>query len=45
MRRLADRRRLDARDVRAASAAARALLREWYYAGWLHAEVRQPPRG
>src|SRR5690606_38855217 len=44
MRRLADRRRLDARAVRAASTAARALLREWFCAGWLHVETRQPPR-
>lgn len=44
MRRLADRRRLDAQAVRAASTAARALLREWFHAGWLHAEARQSPR-
>jgi 50S ribosomal protein L16 3-hydroxylase len=35
LRRLADRRRLDARAVGAASPAARALLREWLRAGWL----------
>jgi 50S ribosomal protein L16 3-hydroxylase len=34
-RRLADERRLDARAVRGASAAARQLLREWFAAGWL----------
>ena len=35
LRRLADERRLDARTVRGASAAARALLGEWFAAGWL----------
>ena len=35
LRRLADRRRLDARAVAAASSAAKALLREWLRAGWL----------
>lgn len=35
MRRLADERGLDARSVRRASAAAKALLREWFAAGWL----------
>jgi 50S ribosomal protein L16 3-hydroxylase len=35
MQRLADERRLDARAVRSASAAAKALLREWLAAGWL----------
>jgi 50S ribosomal protein L16 3-hydroxylase len=37
MRLLADRRRLDARVVRAASPAARALLDEWLASGWLQA--------
>jgi 50S ribosomal protein L16 3-hydroxylase len=37
MRRLADERCLDARAVRHASVAAKALLREWFDAGWLHA--------
>jgi 50S ribosomal protein L16 3-hydroxylase len=35
LRRLADPRRLDVRAVRGASAAARALLGEWFAAGWL----------
>jgi 50S ribosomal protein L16 3-hydroxylase len=35
MRRLADERGLDARAMRRASAAARALLGEWFSAGWL----------
>jgi 50S ribosomal protein L16 3-hydroxylase len=35
LRRLANERGLDARSVRAASRAVRALLREWYDAGWL----------
>jgi 50S ribosomal protein L16 3-hydroxylase len=35
-RRLADERELDARSVRSASRATRALLREWFDAGWLH---------
>jgi hypothetical protein len=34
MRRLADERRLDAKSVAHASAAARALLAEWLRAGW-----------
>ncbi|MEO0004143.1 MAG: hypothetical protein RLZZ22_1835 [Pseudomonadota bacterium] len=38
MRRLADERRLDARLVRGASKGAKALLGEWYEAGWLHAQ-------
>lgn len=38
MRRLADRRRLEAREVEQASEAARALLRSWCEAGWAHAE-------
>jgi 50S ribosomal protein L16 3-hydroxylase len=38
MRRLADRRRLDARHWRRASPDARALLAEWARAGWLHAD-------
>jgi 50S ribosomal protein L16 3-hydroxylase len=37
MRRLADERGLDSRAVRRAGAAARALLGEWFGAGWLHA--------
>lgn len=37
LRRLADRRRLDARAVGTASAAVRAALAEWAEAGWLHA--------
>ena len=35
LRRLADERGLDARAVRGAGRAARALLREWFAAGWL----------
>ena len=35
MRRLADERRLDARAVRGASKGAKALLGEWFVAGWL----------
>ena len=35
LRRLADERGLDARAVRGASRTARALLREWFNAGWL----------
>ncbi len=35
LRRLADRRELDARAVSAASAAVKALLRDWWRAGWL----------
>ncbi|OUM01047.1 JmjC domain-containing protein [Variovorax sp. JS1663] len=38
MRRLADQRALDARDLAAASEDARALLEDWCEAGWLHAE-------
>jgi len=37
MRRLADRRRLDARDLAGASEAARELLLSWCEAGWAHA--------
>ena len=37
MRRLADRRRLDASDLAQASDAARELLQSWCEAGWLHA--------
>ena len=37
MRRLADRRRLDARDLAGASDAARELLQAWCEAGWAHA--------
>jgi 50S ribosomal protein L16 3-hydroxylase len=40
MRRLADRRRLDAAGLEALSADARALVDEWARAGWLHAERR-----
>jgi len=36
MRRLADRRELSARDLRAASAQACDLLGDWHSAGWLH---------
>ena len=36
MRRLADRRELSFKDVRAASAQARDLLGDWHSAGWLH---------
>jgi len=39
LRRLADRRHLDARAVSAASADARALLRDWLRAGWLRLEA------
>jgi 50S ribosomal protein L16 3-hydroxylase len=39
LRRLADRRRLPAAAVRAASADARALLRAWLRAGWLRPET------
>lgn len=42
MRRLADRRRLEAREVAAASEAARDLLQSWCEAGWLHAEGDEP---
>jgi 50S ribosomal protein L16 3-hydroxylase len=38
LRRLADRRTLDAREVAAASSASKALLREWLRAGWLRLE-------
>jgi 50S ribosomal protein L16 3-hydroxylase len=37
MRRLADQRRLDARELEGASEAARGLLQSWCEAGWLHA--------
>ncbi len=40
MRRLANERELDAREIRGASAAARALLAQWHAAGWLHAGRR-----
>ena len=40
LRRLADERCLDARAVRAASPAARRLLREWFVAGWLRQRGR-----
>ena len=36
LRRLADRRGLDARAVRAASGTVKALFAEWFAAGWLH---------
>jgi 50S ribosomal protein L16 3-hydroxylase len=36
LRRLADDRRLDGRAVRTAPAATRALLAQWFRAGWLH---------
>lgn len=39
MRMLADRRRLDARQVDRASADARSLLQDWFEAGWLHGET------
>lgn len=42
MRRLADQRRLDARDLEGASEAARALLQSWCEAGWLHANGEGP---
>lgn len=38
MRVLADQRRLGAAQVRRASADAQALLKDWFEAGWLHAE-------
>lgn len=41
LRRLADERHLDTRAVRTASAAARALLADWFRAGWLHRHVRR----
>jgi len=41
MRRLADERRLPARDCRALSAGARALVDEWRCNGWLHGRVVQ----
>jgi 50S ribosomal protein L16 3-hydroxylase len=44
LRRLADQRRLDAETVRAASAAARALLREWCASGWLRPEGERERR-
>jgi 50S ribosomal protein L16 3-hydroxylase len=46
LRALADRRRLDARAVRAASAHATGLLRAWLRAGWLRLEpdARRPKR-
>ena len=37
MRRLADRRALDARELKGASAQARQLLADWCQAGWVHA--------
>jgi 50S ribosomal protein L16 3-hydroxylase len=42
MRRLADQRRLDERDVARASEAAQSLLRTWCEAGWVHAEGGSP---
>ena len=38
MRRLADARRLAAREVTGASEAARELLRQWAEDGWLHVD-------
>ena len=38
MRRLADQRALDDSDVARASGDARALLQDWFEAGWLHLE-------
>lgn len=43
MRRLADRRRLDAADLAKASDAARALLQSWCEAGWVHANREEEP--
>jgi len=43
MRSLADSRALDARALAAASPDARALLRNWCEAGWLHAAVNRSP--
>ena len=40
LRRLADERSLDARAVHGASRTARALLREWFGAGWLQRRRR-----
>jgi len=45
MRRLADRRALPARDLAAASAAARDLLAQWRDAGWLHAGTMEATGG
>jgi 50S ribosomal protein L16 3-hydroxylase len=42
MRRLADRRRLDARELAGASEAVRELLQSWCEAGWLHSEGARP---
>ena len=42
MRRLADRRRLDASELAKASEAARALLASWCEAGWAHANGGEP---
>jgi 50S ribosomal protein L16 3-hydroxylase len=42
MRRLADQRRLDEREVARASEAAQSLLRTWCEAGWMHAEGGPP---
>lgn len=42
MRRLADQRRLDARELEGASEAARELLQSWCEAGWLHANGEGP---
>lgn len=41
MRRLADRRRLDARELAGASESARELLAAWCEAGWAHADTEQ----
>ena len=43
LRRLADARALAAPDVRASSAAARALIAEWLFAGWMHRQVGDDP--
>ena len=42
MRRLADRRRLDANELEGASEGARELLQSWCEAGWLHANGGAP---
>jgi 50S ribosomal protein L16 3-hydroxylase len=45
MRRLADRRRLEASSVAGASAAAKELLAEWLRAGWCRAEPERFDEG
>jgi 50S ribosomal protein L16 3-hydroxylase len=42
MRRLADRRRLDTRELERASDEARSLLQSWCEAGWAHANREEP---